>query len=91
MTKRISAKELMNELLNSSNHSAMSMREQFLLRETLYSLARMIKSEHMLEVRQSVKKLVPDSWQPVHIRRDKRKSGKALDYPGQAQLVWGYE
>lgn len=83
------AEKLMEELLASTNQHVMSVREQYLLRETLYSLARLAKTEHMLEVKKSVARLIPASLMPQPIRRGKSRRSKLADTIVQGQLVFG--
>lgn len=81
--------KLMEELLASTKQHGMSAREQYLLRETLYSLARLAKTEQMLEVKKSIAKLIPASFMPQHIRRSKNRRSKPTDTIVQGQLVFG--
>jgi len=81
--------KLMEELLASTNQHTLSVREQYLLRETLYSLARLAKTEQMLEVKKSVARLIPASLMPQHIRRSKSRRSKLVDTRSQGQLVFG--
>ena len=83
------AEKLMEELLASTSQHVMSVREQYLLRETLYSLARLAKTEQMLAVKKSVARLIPASFMPQHIRRGKNRRSKLAETATQGQLVFG--
>ena len=52
---------LIEEFLNVPDNLMKTDREQYLLRETIYSLMRLSKSEQMLAIRKSVDYLVPAS------------------------------
>lgn len=81
--------DLMEEFLEASARSGNSARESYLLRETMHSLVRLLKSEQMLEVRQSVRKLVPESFCAKHIQRNKSRRSLASAHPNQAPLLFG--
>ena len=83
------AEKLMEELLASTSQHVMSVREQYLLRETLYSLARLAKTEQMLEVKKSVAKLIPASLMPQSVRRSRNRRNKLAETRFQGQLVFG--
>lgn len=89
MKPEITAEELIDELLATTGKHAMSLREQYLLRETLYSLTRLVRSEQMLEIRQSVARLIPASLRPVHIRHAKGKRNSTVLFTGQRNLAFG--
>ena len=89
MTPEFTAEELIDELLATTGQHPMSLREQYLLRETLYSLTRLIRSEQLLEIRHSVARLIPASLRPQHIRRGKGKRATTMQAPGQKNLVFG--
>ena len=67
--KRIAA-DLMEKFLTTQSNAAMSMREQYLMRETIHSLMRLDQSEQSLEMRHSLNKLIPASMRPLHVRRN---------------------
>ncbi len=89
MKPEFTAEELIDELLATTGQHPMNLREQYLLRETLYSLTRLIRSEQLLEIRQSVSRLIPASLRPIHIRRSKGKRTMTLPASGQKNLVFG--
>lgn len=88
MNPEFTAEELIDELLATTGQHPMSLREQYLLRETLYSLTRLIRSEQLLEIRQNVARLIPDSLRPMHVRR-KGKRTIAMPASGQKNLAFG--
>lgn len=89
MKIEFTAEELIDELLATTGQHPMSLREQYLLRETLYSLTRLIRSEQLLEIRQSVARLIPASLRPLHVRRGKGKRNSTMPTPGQKNLAFG--
>lgn len=89
MENEFTAEELIEKLLASTGKNKMNLREQYLLRETLYSLTRLVRSEQLLEIRHSVARLVPATLRPLHIRRGKGKRNAPLSAPGQINLAFG--
>ena len=89
MKTEFTAEELIDELLATTGQHPLSLREQYLLRETLYSLTRLIRSEQLLEIRHSVTRLIPASLRPVHVRRGKGKRTMLMPASGQKNLVFG--
>ncbi len=77
--------ELMEDFVHASARSGSSPRELYLMRETMHSLLRLVKSEQMLEIRRSVDKLVPTSMRPAGKRRRSPRDAS----PGQSQFVFG--
>lgn len=86
--KRIAA-ELMEIFLHTRNNAAMSLREQYLMRETIHSLMRLDQSEQSLEMRHSLNKLIPASMRPLHVRRSATRTTQAGSVPGQRPLAFG--
>ncbi len=68
--------------------NAVSMREKYLLRETMHSLVRLSKSEQMLQIKLNINKLIPASIRPQHIRRS-RSRHQALHLSAQGNLAFG--
>lgn len=79
---------LMNTFLHSSTHTGDRAREIWLSRQTLLSLMRLVKSTQLLDIRKSVRQLVPADLmlRPVRSLRSKRLTG---GQPGQTQFVFG--
>lgn len=82
------AEDLMNEFLNASVNSNGSARESYLLRESMLSLVRLLKSEQLVDMRQSVNKLVPLSLRPKPARRGRGRRAPFHHY-GQSDLLLG--
>ncbi len=80
---------LIEELLSTPTNLMKTKREQYLLRQTLYSLMRLSKSEQLLAIRQSVNHLVPASSQLPQTRRPKGKRHSKSPCPGQSWLAFG--
>ena len=89
MKPEFTAEELIDELLATTGQHPMSLREQYLLRETLYSLTRLIRAEQLLEIRQSVTRLIPSSLRPMHVHRGKTKRAITVPASGQKNLAFG--
>jgi hypothetical protein len=88
MNNESNVDELIEEFLASTSIESTSAREQYLQRETLYSLARLAKSEQLLMIRQSVDKLIPSTMRPVRRLAKGRRNGQGT-MPGQAHLAFG--
>ncbi len=69
MNLSMESDNLIEELLNTPNNLIKSKREQYLLRQTMYSLMRLSKSEQLLAIRHSVNHLVPAATQLPATRR----------------------
>jgi len=82
------SEELMHEFLDASVKSKGSARESYLLRETMLSLVRLLKSEQLVDMRQSVNKLVPLSLRPKPVRRGGGR-GAPFNHSGQSDLLLG--
>lgn len=82
------SEDLMHEFIEASVKSKGSARESYLLRETMLSLVRLLKSEQLVDMRKSVNKLVPSSLRPRPVRRN---SGRRppLSHAGQSDLLLG--
>jgi hypothetical protein len=89
MSPCISPDTLIEELLSSPNILMETKREQYLLRQTMYSLMRLSKSEQLLAIRQSVNHLVPASSTSPQTRRTKGKRNSKSPCPGQSWLAFG--
>jgi hypothetical protein len=85
MTVNISD-DLIEEFLTNVEPGLSGLREQYLLRETMYSLMRLMRSEQLLAIRQSVNRLVPASLQAQPVRRTRSKRFIAA---GQHKLAFG--
>ncbi len=79
---------LINTFLHSSTRTGDSAREAWLSRQAMLSIMRLVRSEQLLEIRRSVKRLVPEHLLAKHVKngRGRRASG---GYPGQSQFVFG--
>ena len=82
------SEDLMNEFLEASVKSQGSARELYLLREAVLSLARLMKSEQLADMRQSVNKLVPASLRPRPVRRGRGRRHPFIN-SGQSDLLLG--
>lgn len=84
----VHSSELMEDFLCATQRGGDSLREVWLAREALRSIIRLVRSEQLLEIRQTMHRLVPASLRPQPIKRTRsnRQRGKQ---PGQAQLAFG--
>ncbi len=64
------------------------MRADWLAREALQSIMRLVRAEQLVEIRQSVNRLVPASIRPHSVKRSRRDQRNP---PGQTQLAFGRE
>lgn len=82
------SEDLIPEFLDASVKSEGGARESYLLRETMLSLVRLLKSEQLVDMRQNVNKLVPLSLRPKPLRRSR---GRRLPFhhSGQRDLLLG--
>ncbi len=80
--------ELMDEFLCASQRSSGSLREHWLARETLRSIIRLVRSEQLVEIRQTVNRLVPSSLRPQNVKRARPRRNQRKQ-PGQTQLAFG--
>ena len=82
--------ELMGQFITSiAQKNTVSMREKYLLRETMYSLVRLTKSEQLFEIRSSVNKLVPASMRIRHVRRSRSDQSLNSGHSAQGYLAFG--
>ncbi|MFM8467256.1 MAG: hypothetical protein ACKOAO_06830 [Oxalobacteraceae bacterium] len=89
MTNAIVSDELMQEFLTAATTNQGSVREQYLLRETFYSLLRLSRSEQLLDIRTSVNRLVPASLRPATHRKSRSKYAYPQAFAAQYPLVFG--
>ena len=89
MTNAIVSDELMQEFLTAATANQGSVREQYLLRETFYSLLRLTRSEQLMDIRNSVNRLVPASLRPTTQRKSRGKCASSHAFPAQYPLVFG--
>ena len=89
MTNAIVSDELMQEFLTAATANQGSVREQYLLRETFYSLVRLARSEQLMDIRNSVNRLVPASLRPTTQRKSRGKCASSHASPAQYPLVFG--
>ncbi len=82
--------DLMDQFLCASQRNSGSLRETWLARETLRSIIRLVRSEQLLEIRQTVNRLVPASLRPQNIKRARTRRNPRKQ-PGQTQLAFGRE
>ena len=82
------SEDLMNEFLDASIKSQGSAREDYFLRETVLSLARLVKSEQLVDMRQSINKLIPASLRPRPVRRSRGRR-RLFIHSGQSELLLG--
>lgn len=81
---------LMDSFLQSTLHSSGSEREAWYARETMLSLMRLARSEQLLDIRCSVRKLLPESSTAMATKRATSRR-TAIKQPGQKQLAFGRE
>lgn len=81
---------LTESFLHSMSGRGHSAREAWYARETMLSLIRLVRSEQLMAIKCSVRKLVPDaaSMATVKLSKSKRISRRQ---PGQKQLAFGRE
>lgn len=89
MKTKFTTEELIKKMLASKGKKPITLREQYLQRETLYSLTRLARSEQLIEIRQSVTRLIPATLRPIHIRRSKGRRNGPVPSPGQINLAFG--
>ncbi len=82
------SEDLMNEFLEASVKSQGSARESYFLREAGLSLARLMKSEQLADMRQSVNKMIPASLRPRPVRRGRGRR-RPFIHSGQSDLLLG--
>ncbi len=81
--------ELMEEFLNATADRLGTLREQYLMRETMYSLMRLARSEQLMDIRNSVNRLVPASLRAAPVRRAKSKRNASASCAGQRGFAFG--
>ena len=69
--------------------NAISAREKYLQRETMHSLIRLTKSEELMTIRSSVKKLMPAPYCTQHIRRNSTRRKIQPTHSTQGNLAFG--
>lgn len=81
---------LMESFLRSTSHGGGSARETWYAKQTMLSLMRLVRSEQLLAIKRSVRKLVPEAASAAtpKLSRGRRNSRKQ---PGQTQLAFGRE
>ena len=89
MTNAIVSDELMQEFLTAAMANQGSVREQYLMRETFYSLLRLARSEQLMDIRTSVNRLVPASLRPTAHRKSRGKCASSYALYAQYPLVFG--
>ena len=80
---------LTEEFLKTATAGLGSLREQYLMRETIYSLMRLARSEQLMDIRRSVNRLVPASLRATPTRRSKSKRLSSAACQGQRGLAFG--
>ena len=88
MTANVSD-ELIEEFLTAAAGNLRSPREQYLLRETMYSLLRLARSEQLMDIRNSVNRLVPASLRATPARRARGKRSSSAPCSSQHPLAFG--
>jgi hypothetical protein len=86
----LSSDILMDCFLNARSASGDSLREEWLARQTMLSLMRLVRSEQLLAIRRSMATLLPVSVPATLLKRPKNRRS-ARRQPGQTQLVFGRE
>ncbi len=88
MTANVSD-ELIEEFLTAASGPLVTPREQYLLRETMYSLLRLARSEQLMDIRNSVNRLVPMSLRATPGRRSRGKRASSAACASQHPLMFG--
>lgn len=89
MTSANVSDELIEEFLTAAAGNLRSPREQYLLRETMYSLLRLARSEQLMDIRNSVQRLVPASLRATPQRRSRGKRSSSAACASQHPLAFG--
>ncbi len=89
MTNTNVSDQLIEEFLTTTAGSLGSLREQYFLRETMYSLLRLARSEQLMDIRNSVNRLVPASLRATTPRRSRGKRSTSAGCPTQHPLAFG--
>jgi len=89
MTNTNHSDELIQQFLMAASGNQGSFREQYLLRETMYSLLRLARSEQLMDIRNSVNRLVPASLRATPVRRARGKRSSSAPCSSQHPLAFG--
>ncbi len=89
MTTATISDELIEEFLTAAAGPLRSPREQYLLRETMYSLLRLARSEQLMNIRHSVNRLIPASLRATPARRSRGKRSSTAACASQHPLAFG--
>ena len=89
MTNAMVSDDLMQEFLTAATANQGSVREQYLLRETFYSLLRLTRSEQLMDIRNSVNRLVPASLRTSTHRKSRGKCASSHAFSTQYPLAFG--
>ncbi len=87
-----SSEDLMDEFLCASAqmNGSRGLREEWLAREALRSIMRLVRTEQLLEIRRSVNRLLPASVGSLSVKRARPRRNQRRQ-PGQTQLAFGRE
>ncbi len=88
MTANVSDK-LIEAFLTTTAETLHGRREQYLLRETMYSLLRLARSEQLMDIRNSVNRLIPASLRTTSSRRSRGKRSSSPACISQHPLAFG--
>ncbi len=81
---------LMESFLRSASVSGGSTREAWFARQTMLSLMRLVRSEQLLAIQRSVRKLVPEAGLARAAKRSRARRSQRKQ-PGQTHLAFGRE
>lgn len=79
---------LMNHFLYASARAGTGYRDTWLARQAMLSIMRLARCEQLLEIRCSVKQLIPDHLRNQSTRNIRRKRAVG-SHAGQTQFVFG--
>ncbi len=86
----LNSEDLIEEFLCTAARGHGSLRETWLAREALQSIVRLVRAEQLLEIRNSVNRLVPASIRPPSVKRTRTRRNQRKQ-PGQTQFAFGRE
>jgi hypothetical protein len=81
---------LIESFLHARSGNIGTLREAWFARQTMLSLVRLVRSEQLLAIKRSVRKLVPDAAMAASTKLPKTRRSTRKQ-PGQTQLAFGRE
>ncbi len=89
MTTANVSDKLIEEFLRVAAGQQHDLREQYLMREAIYSLMRLVRAEQLMDIRNSVKRLIPLSFRATPPRRSRAKRSSPANCSSQHPLAFG--